>query len=102
MKDRSDDPSHHERTLLPRSYILVPWNIDCKAKINRQCNSRRFDNGRGFARGARFCSWCKVLLVVRGFARGARVCLVTMSERSYHGATSRSLVDIEDTSTRRQ
>ena len=22
MKDRSDDPSHHERTLLPRSYIL--------------------------------------------------------------------------------
>ena len=26
MKDRSDDPSHHERKLLPRSYIslLVP------------------------------------------------------------------------------
>ena len=25
MKDRSDDPSHHERTLLPRSYIsLLP------------------------------------------------------------------------------
>ena len=23
MKDRSDDPSHHERTLLPRSYILL-------------------------------------------------------------------------------
>ena len=23
MKDRSDDPSHHERTLLPRSYIPV-------------------------------------------------------------------------------
>ena len=22
MKDRSDDPSHHERTLLPQSYIL--------------------------------------------------------------------------------
>ena len=22
MKDRSDDPSHHERTLLPRSYIV--------------------------------------------------------------------------------
>ena len=21
MKDRSDDPSHHERTLLPRSYV---------------------------------------------------------------------------------
>ena len=28
MKDRSDDPSHHERTLLPRSYIsllYVKW-----------------------------------------------------------------------------
>ena len=23
LKDRSDDPSHHERTLLPRSYILL-------------------------------------------------------------------------------
>ena len=27
MKDRSDDPSHHERTLLPWSYILLPPNI---------------------------------------------------------------------------
>ena len=28
MKDRSDDPSHHERTLLPRSYISLSayWN----------------------------------------------------------------------------
>ena len=26
-KDRPDDPSHHERTLLPRSYISLPlWN----------------------------------------------------------------------------
>ena len=24
MKDRSDDPSHHERTLLPRSYDSLP------------------------------------------------------------------------------
>ena len=24
VKDRSDDPSHHERTLLPRSYISLP------------------------------------------------------------------------------
>ena len=24
MKDRSDDPSHHERTVLPRSYISLP------------------------------------------------------------------------------
>ena len=27
MKDRSDDPSHHERTLLPRSYISLPLTI---------------------------------------------------------------------------
>ena len=26
MKDRSNDPSHHERTLLPRSYISLPVN----------------------------------------------------------------------------
>ena len=25
MKDRSDNPSHHERTLLPRSYISLPF-----------------------------------------------------------------------------
>ena len=25
MKDQSDDPSHHERTLLPRSYISLPY-----------------------------------------------------------------------------
>ena len=24
LKDRSDDPSHHKRTLLPRSYIPFP------------------------------------------------------------------------------
>ena len=46
MKDLSDDPSHHERTLLPRSYISL-------------------------------------LTTYR-----------TMSERSYHGATSRSLQPI--------
>ena len=29
MKDRSDDPSHHERTLLPRSYIsLHPSDLE--------------------------------------------------------------------------
>ena len=29
MKDRSDDPSHHERTLLPRSYISLPVLTGC-------------------------------------------------------------------------
>ena len=29
MKDRSNDPSHHERTLLPRSYISLPRMSGC-------------------------------------------------------------------------
>ena len=29
MKDRSDDPSHHERTLLPQSYISLPSSLAC-------------------------------------------------------------------------
>ena len=28
MTDRSDDPSHHKRTLLPRSYISLPHRQD--------------------------------------------------------------------------
>ena len=28
MKDRSDDPLHHERTLLPQSYISLPSTTD--------------------------------------------------------------------------
>ena len=27
MKDRSDDPSHHERTVLPRSYISLSGDV---------------------------------------------------------------------------
>ena len=27
MKDRSDDPSHHERTLLPHGYISLPYGF---------------------------------------------------------------------------
>ena len=29
MKNRSNDPSHHERTLLPRSYISLLANLLC-------------------------------------------------------------------------
>ena len=35
-KDRSDDPSHHERTLLPRSYISLPYkmtSVDRETKL---------------------------------------------------------------------
>ena len=35
MKDRSDDPSHHERTLLPRSYISLTFMEECR---HRYCS----------------------------------------------------------------
>ena len=35
MKDRSDDPSHHERTLLPRSYISLLVRVTCYWYRNR-------------------------------------------------------------------
>ena len=34
MKERSDDPSHHERTLLPRSYISLHYDV----QIPLQCS----------------------------------------------------------------
>ena len=38
MKDRSDEPSHHERTLLPRSYI----SLHSCSKIAAKRNSHTF------------------------------------------------------------
>ena len=38
MKDRSDDPSHHERTLLPRSYISLPGWIWKKVTASKRLN----------------------------------------------------------------
>ena len=35
MTDRSDDPSHHERTLLPQSYILHKLERDMNMLISR-------------------------------------------------------------------
>ena len=43
MKDRSDDPSHHERTLLPRSYISLHTsdedadNGQCLGLLSKSC-----------------------------------------------------------------
>ena len=34
MKDRSDDPSHHERTLLPLSYISLPVGLSHKGNMH--------------------------------------------------------------------
>ena len=39
MKDRSDDPSYHERTLLPRSYISL---LSLKVEL-RLCSALQFD-----------------------------------------------------------
>ena len=41
MKDRSDDPSHHERTLLPRSYISLPERVECVVKniLGKTCKT---------------------------------------------------------------
>ena len=33
MKDRSNDPSHHERTLLPRSYISLLGPTKCRGPL---------------------------------------------------------------------
>ena len=36
MKDRSDDPLHHERTLLPQSYISLIYKGRCYTSIDIQ------------------------------------------------------------------
>ena len=41
MKNRSDDQSHHERTLLPRSYISLPRRNDVLAYRPRKREKRR-------------------------------------------------------------
>ena len=37
MKDRSDDPSHHERTLLPRSYISLLCIVTVSSDYTIRC-----------------------------------------------------------------
>ena len=135
MKDQSDHPSHHERTLLPRSYILLlgsPWRIN--PTTHRTMSERSYH-------GATSCSWVHhegsirppiapwanalttELHLAPGFtmkdqsdhpSHHERTLLPrsyisllgspwrinptthrTMSERSYHGATSRSWVHHE-------
>ena len=41
MKDRSDDPSHHERTLLPRSYISLLSSLKLNSYVT-PCNVKRY------------------------------------------------------------
>ena len=44
MSDRSDDPSHHEQTLLPRSYISLPVlltvSLSTKSPASKWCQSK--------------------------------------------------------------
>ena len=74
MKDRSDDPSHHERTLLSRSYISLHHEGSIRRPI---------------------APWANALITELHLAPPWRIDPTThrtMSERSYHGATSRSVV----------
>ena len=43
MKDRSDDPSHHERTLLPRSIIDNVSDVEEKVTKHVLCASLDFE-----------------------------------------------------------
>ena len=72
MRDRSDDPSHHERTLLPRSYISLHQERSIQRPIAPSANA---------------------LTTELHLAPPREIDPTThrtMSERSYHGATSRS------------
>ena len=41
MKDRSDDPPHHERTLLPRSYISLHMQMTAFVEDIIECITRK-------------------------------------------------------------
>ena len=102
MKDQSDDPSHHERTLIPRSYIsfLERWKTRCHhigysfwltARILLYASSHRQDNihhslcytSHGALAGTRN-SYMGPLWRINPTTH------CSMSEHSYHRATSRS------------
>ena len=71
MKDRSDDPSHHERTLLPQSYISLHHEGSIRRPI---------------------APWANALTTELHLApwRIDPTTHRTMNEHSYHRATSRS------------
>ena len=87
MKDRSDDPSHHERTLLPQSYI----------SLLAMRNTSMGPPPEGSIRQP-ITPWANALTTELHLApcNGStpwRIDPMThraMSERSYHGAISRS------------
>ena len=67
MKDRSDDPSHHERTLLPQSYISLHKTIDASNKL---LSSFKFEAHSSLLVSHRELG-VRCNSVVRAFAHGA-------------------------------
>ena len=63
MKDRSDDPSHHERTLLPRSYISLPSSV--MSPIHGSFRKLHFLGG--FLAAVVWCFCWRFLLLFVGF-----------------------------------
>ena len=52
IEDRSDDPSHHERTLLPESYISLHWGRSLRVDKSGQCPETSNQNDTiGLGRG---------------------------------------------------
>ena len=100
MKDRSDDPSHHERTLLPRSYISlpIPWRIDLTT--HRTMSERSYHRATSCSPPHKDRSdepshhertlLPRSLISLPTPWRIDPTTHRTMSERSYHGTTSRS------------
>ena len=94
MKDRSDDPSHHERTLLPRSYISLPGRNEREREMfYLTTHSTHFIYGYMASD-----IWLRTILIVRKETRchhigysyrlTARVLLYAPSHRqdnTYHG-----------------
>ena len=93
MKDRSDDPSHHERTLLPRSYISLQEEEREREMFYLTTHSAHFIYGYMVSD-----RWLRTILIERketrcrhigySFRLAARVLLYAPSHRqdnTYHG-----------------
>ena len=99
MKDRSDDPSHHERTLLPRSYISLPTKPMAKTGVREREMFYLTTHSTHFIYGYMALDiWLRTILIVRKETRcrhigysyrlAARVLLYAPSHRqdnTYHG-----------------
>ena len=108
MKDRSDDPLHHERTLLPRSYISLPTPranaLTTELHLAPCTTSERSYHGatsRSLHHERTLLPRSYISLPApRANALTTELHLApcTTSERSYHGATSRSGSTMKDRS----